>query len=108
MTGKCVGHADIEHANAIYQDAILKLNQLAEIEYESEYARAMALKYYRDFVNVMDTAKKESREEGIEKGKQKKSLKIAKIILAERFDIKTIVKITGLTEGDVIQEKINY
>jgi predicted transposase/invertase (TIGR01784 family) len=99
MTHEVVSPVDIEHANAIYQDAVLKLNQLAEMDYESEYARAMALKPYRDLINSFDTA----YNDGLKQGKLEYDLGVAKKMIAKGFDIKTIVKITGLTEEVILQ-----
>jgi predicted transposase/invertase (TIGR01784 family) len=45
-----------------------------------------------------EKAKQENFEEGVEQGIEKGKLEMAKAMLAEGFDIKTIVKITGLTE----------
>ncbi len=87
------------HANDIYENAVLKLNELAAMDYESEYARAMTLKPHRDFINAMDTAEKEGIEIGIDKREHKKSLEIAKTMLAKNFDIQTIMEITGLPEN---------
>ncbi len=108
------------HVNDIYESAVLKLNELAAMNYESEYARAMALKPHRDFINAMDTAKKEGIkkgisigiekgiETGIEQGKLLVQLKTAEVMLAEGIDIKTIAKVTGLTEEVILQQKVNY
>jgi predicted transposase YdaD len=49
------------------------------------------LKYYRDFINVLDTTKQDTRRE------------IAKNLLAMGLDIEAIVKATGLTEEMILQ-----
>lgn len=96
-------------------EGAFNLAKLANMSHEDRHAYELSLKYYRDFVNVMDTAKKDAREEGIgigieigidkgigigiDKGEYKKSLEIAKTMLAKNFDIKTIIEITGLPEN---------
>ncbi|TAN48820.1 MAG: Rpn family recombination-promoting nuclease/putative transposase [Methylococcaceae bacterium] len=42
-------------------------------------------------------------EQGIAEGKAKRELELAKTMLQEGFDIKSIVKITGLTEAAILQ-----
>ncbi|MFZ2727723.1 MAG: hypothetical protein WAX77_15835 [Methylococcaceae bacterium] len=79
-----------ENISDIYEDTLLKLNKLAEQEYESEYARAMALKPYRDFINVIDTAYNDARLEY--------TLDVAKKLLAMNLDIQTVMEVTGLTK----------
>jgi predicted transposase/invertase (TIGR01784 family) len=91
------------YVNDIYENAVLKLNELAAMNYESEYARAMALKPHRDFINSLDTAEKE----GIEQGKLLVQLKTVEVMLVEGFDIKTISDVTGLTEEVILQQKVN-
>ena len=99
------------HVNDIYESVVLKINELETMSYESEYARAMALKPHRDFINAMDTARKEEIKKGIsigiEQGKLLVQLKTAEVMLAEGIDIKTIAKVTGLTEEVILQQKVN-
>ena len=71
-------------------EGAFELAKLANMSYEDRHAYELSLKYYRDFINVMDTAKKDAREE--------RELEIAKAMLQEGFDMKTIVKITRLAE----------
>ncbi|EIJ44337.1 hypothetical protein BegalDRAFT_3529 [Beggiatoa alba B18LD] len=44
------------------------LAKLANMSYEDRHAYELSLKYYRDFINVLDTAKQEGIEIGLEKG----------------------------------------
>jgi predicted transposase/invertase (TIGR01784 family) len=76
------------------------------MNYEDRHAYELSLKYYRDFINVMDTAKKDAKEEGKLEGKIERELEIAKTMLEEGFDIKIIEKITGLTEAMILNQ--NY
>ena len=84
---------------------IAKFNRDQLMQYEG------SLKYYRDMKNSFDTARDEGWqqghdkgfEQGIEQGIEQGKLATAKIMLAEGFDIKTIVKITGLTEEMLLQ-----
>ena len=63
---------------------IAKFNREQLMQYED------SLKYYRDLKNSFDTLRQEVKKE--------RNFEIAKAMLEEGFDVKTIVKITGLTE----------
>lgn len=76
---------------------IAKFNREQLMQYED------SLKYYRDLKNSFDTAREDGREEGWEEGRQERNIEIAKAMLEEGIDIKTIVKITGLTEEMILQ-----
>jgi predicted transposase/invertase (TIGR01784 family) len=95
-----------EFAGDIIEEAF-HLAKLANMSYEDRHAYELSLKYYRDFVNVLDTAKKDGIVEGIEigidKGKHSKSLEIAKTMYQEGFDVNVIAKITGLDEDVIVQ-----
>ena len=58
---------------------------------------------YRDIKNSVDTAKREGIAEGMEKGKEKKSLEIAKKMLIKGMDEATVMEITGLS-AEMIQQ----
>ena len=58
---------------------------------------------YRDIKNSVDTAKREGIAEGMEKGMEKKSLEIAKNMLAKGMDETTVMEITGLS-AELIQQ----
>ena len=72
---------------------------------------------YRDIKNSIDTAKREGKEEGLaegmekglaegmEKGMNKRSLEIARKMLANGMDAATVMEITGLSESQLQQLK---
>ena len=62
------------------------LAELANMSYEDRHAYELSLKYYRDFINVLDTAKKEQKEE------------IALKMLQKNTDIDFIMEVTGLSK----------
>lgn len=86
-------------------EANFKLNELADKSYEDRHAYELSLKYYRDFMNVMDTAKKEAkeqgREEGLEEGKHLERVNLAKAMLQDGLTIERVMKITGLSQKDI-------
>ena len=93
-----------------------------EERYISFEASKMA---YRDIKNSIDTAKREGKEEGLaegmekglaegiekglaegmEKGMEKRSLEIARKMLANGMDAATVMEITGLSESQLQQLK---
>ena len=89
-----------------------------EERYISFEASKMA---YRDIKNSIDTAKREGKEEGLaegmekglaegmkkgmEKGMNKRSLEIARKMLANGMDAATMMEITGLSESQLQQLK---
>ena len=89
-----------------------------EERYLSFEASKMA---YRDIKNSIDTAKREGKEEGLaegmekglvkglaegmEKGMNKRSLEIARKMLANGMDAATVMEITGLSESQLQQLK---
>ena len=56
---------------------------------------------YRDIKNSIDTAKRE----GIAEGKEKRSLEIARKMLAKGIDEATVKEITGLSAEHILQLK---
>ena len=76
---------------------------------------------YHDIKNSIDTAKREGKEEGLaegmekglaegmkkgmEKGMNKRSLEIARKMLANGMDAATVMEITGLSESQLQQLK---
>jgi predicted transposase/invertase (TIGR01784 family) len=82
-------------------EGAFNLAKLANMSYEDRHAYELSLKYYRDFINVLDNKEKEGIKKGIEigidRGEQKKSLEIARNLLAMGLEIESIVKATGLT-----------
>ena len=89
-----------------------------EERYISFEASKMA---YRDIKNSIDTAKREGKEEGLaegmekglaegmkkgmEKGMNKRSLEIARKMLANGMDAATVMEISGLSESQLQQLK---
>ena len=85
-----------------------------EERYISFEASKMA---YRDIRNSIDTAKREGKEEGLaegmekglaegmKKGMNKRSLEIARKMLANGMDAATVMEITGLSESQLQQLK---
>jgi predicted transposase/invertase (TIGR01784 family) len=73
---------------------VLSLNKEEYLSYER------SLKYYRDRVNEIETAKEEGREEGREEGEKSKALEIAKNLL-DILDDETIALKTGLSIEEV-------
>ena len=69
-----------------------------EERYISFEASKMA---YRDIKNSVDTAKRE----GIAEGMEKRSLEIARKMLANGMDAATVMEITGLSESQLQQLK---
>lgn len=77
---------------------------------------------YRDIKNSIDTAKREGKEEGLaegmekglaegmkkgmEKGMNKRSLEIARKMLANGMDAATVMEITGLSESQLLELKV--
>jgi predicted transposase/invertase (TIGR01784 family) len=78
----------------IYAQANFKLNELANMNYEDRHTYELSLKYYRDFVNVLDTAKKE----GIELGIDLRNQQVALSMLQKNLDINLIAEVTGLSK----------
>ena len=56
---------------------------------------------YRDIKNSVDTAKREGIEIGMEKGMNKRSLEIARKMLAKGMDEASIMDMTGLTAEEI-------
>ena len=65
---------------------------------EERYISKMA---YRDIKNSVDTAKRE----GIAEGMEKRSLEIARKMLAKGIDEATVKEITGLSAEHILQLK---
>ena len=82
-----------------YDEILFNFSELDKMSDKNSYAYQEKLKCYRDLKNSFDTAWEDGREEV----KQERNLEIAKAMLEEGIDIKTIVKITGLTEELILQ-----
>ena len=80
----------------LFEEAeIAKFTQQEMREYETS---KMA---YRDIKNSVDTAKRE----GIAEGMEKRSLEIARKLLAKGIDEATVKEITGLSAEQILQLK---
>ncbi len=66
------------------------LAELAAMSHEDRHAYELSLKYYRDFINVLDTTKKDAKLEE----KQEIALKM----LQKNTDINFIMEVTGLSK----------
>ena len=79
--------------------------KLSNMSYDTRHEYETSLKHYRDFINVLNTAKKEGIEigieQGIEQGENKKAIKIAQNMLKKQADIDLIVEITELTKQHI-------
>ena len=71
--------------------------EIARFTVEEREAYEESLKYYRDIKNVVDT----SREEGIEEGKEERTLEIARELKKNGIPIDMIVKSTGLSKKEI-------
>ncbi len=76
-----------------------ELAKLANMTHEDRHAYELSLKYYRDFINVIDTAKKEGKEEGEKKGKRE----AAKVLKENNVDLSLITAATGLSAEEIKQ-----
>lgn len=69
-------------------------------------------KAYRDIKNSVDTAKREGIAEGMEKGMkkglEKRSLEIARKMLAKGMDAASVMEITGLSAEQMQQLKAEF
>ncbi len=66
------------------------LAELANMSYEDRHAYELSLKYYRDFINVLDTTKKDAKLE--------EKQEIAMKMLQENLNIELVMKVTGLSK----------
>ncbi|WP_303007119.1 PD-(D/E)XK nuclease family transposase, partial [Bacteroides congonensis] len=60
-----------------------------------------SVKAYRDIVNAVNTARKEGREEGLEKRREEERIGIAQNLKAMGLDMPAIQKATGLTLEEI-------
>jgi predicted transposase/invertase (TIGR01784 family) len=71
-------------------EGAFELAKLANMSYEDRHTYELSLKYYRDFVNALDTAKKDAMIE--------KSEEIALKMLQKNTDINFVAEVTGLSK----------
>jgi predicted transposase/invertase (TIGR01784 family) len=80
-----------------------QLARLANMNYEDRHTYELSLKYYRDFINVVDSAKKDGIELGIEKGLElgiEKGIEtVALNMLKKNTPLEFIAQVTGLSQG---------
>ena len=91
----------------LFEEAeIAKFSPLEMREYEA------SKKAYRDIKNSVDTAKRQGIAEGMEKGMkqgmEKRSLEIARKMLAKGMDAASVMEITGLSAEQMQQLKAEF
>lgn len=91
----------------IYNETLHSLNELANKNHHDSHVYALSLKQHRDFINVIDTVKEETKNQAKTDGKFLEKLETAKRMLEKGFDIKTIIEITKLTEELLFQKILN-
>ncbi len=86
------------------QQEFEQLNEKERFQYEER------LKYYRDYHNTIETAKKDGFEKGIQEGKYQANIEIAKNLIQSGFDNQTIQDLTGLTleEIEALKKSLSY
>ena len=102
----------LEKIPEMFEDDIIikkafSLSELAKMKPEKRKEYEQSLKYYRDWMNTLDTAEAKGLEEGLELGKKAEKIKIAKISLKQNIDIETIALITGLEREEIKNLELN-
>jgi len=77
---------------------VFTIAEVANLSPEEVRAYENSLKDYRDYNNVLHSASKKSRAEGIQQGKEARNVEIAKNMLLKGSDISFIQEITGLSK----------
>ncbi len=77
-------------------EKLFKTAEIAKFTVKERQEYEDNLKYYRDFNNIMDTAKKEGKLEGKIEGQKETAIEIAKEMILENESIDKIVKYTKL------------
>ena len=96
----------LERPAALQDRVFTKLFDAAEIakfdkaEYE---AYEESLKALRDWKNVLETAEKKAREEGVQEGRMKKALEMALQLKSAGVPIDVIARCSGLSEEEIKQ-----
>ena len=93
----------------IIEEAFI-ISELAKMKPQTRKEYEISLKHYRDWVNVLTTAKEEGRNEGREEGRNegreegehKKALEIATNLKNSGVDIDTIVSVTSLSRDEIL------
>jgi len=74
---------------------------MAELSMEARMLAEAREKALKDINSIRGEAMREGKREGIKEGKRED----AKMMLMEGLDLKLIIKITGLTESEVLELK---
>lgn len=97
--------ADLQNRPQALQDRVFeKLFDAAEIAQFSPEEQKLyqeSLKTYWDMQNIIDTAREEGREEGVEAGKLAERLEIAKGMKRKGIDVSLIQQVTGLSKDKI-------
>ena len=95
----------LEHLSFKGQKALfIRLEELARIANMNKKERAeyeAALKIYRDNENVVTTARREGKEEGIAIGEERGVLKTARLMKQNGASVGFIKQCTGMTEEEI-------
>ncbi len=95
----------LEHLSFKGQKALfVRLEELARIANMNKKERAeyeAALKIYRDNENVVTTARREGKEEGIAIGEERGVLKTARLMKQNGASVEFIKQCTGMTEEEI-------
>ncbi len=95
----------LEHLSFKGQKALFnRLEELARIANMNKKERAeyeAALKIYRDNENVVTTARREGKEEGIVIGEERGVLKTARLMKQNGASVEFIKQCTGMTEEEI-------
>jgi predicted transposase/invertase (TIGR01784 family) len=75
------------------------LAKLANMSHEDRTSYEISLKYYRDYINTLETAKKDAKEEGKDEERKETALRM----LADNMPIQLIMKFTNLSEAEIAE-----
>ena len=96
---------DLEYQPSSLQDNVFKqlfdTAQITNLSPEDRLAYENSLKYYRDMAGVVETARREGIQQGIEQGRRSERLTIAKAMKAAGNSDEFIVQVTGLSLEDL-------
>lgn len=81
-----------------YKNELLELN--SNEEFVSKYTREEELEIMKN--TAIDIAKEEGKEQGINEGKEKAKIELAKKMLHNNENIETIMKYTELSKEDIL------
>ena len=88
-------------------DKLLDVADVASLNAEERARYDRALRNYRDYHSIMETAKqdgwKDGHEEGLEEGERKKQLEIARNLKSMGLLASAIQEATGLSEAEIQQ-----